>query len=109
MTWLLLVGAILAEAVGTLSLRASDGFARRRWIVPSAAGYLAAFGLLALTLDSGLGVGVAYGIWAAGGIAVTAVLAHVFLHEPLTRLSGLGLALIASGVLVVELGAAAAR
>jgi small multidrug resistance pump len=107
MTWLILIGAILAEAAGTMSLRASDGFARKRWLVPLVAAYLAAFGLLTLALDRGLALGIAYGIWAAGGIALTAVLARLIYGEPLTRLMGLGIALIAVGVLTVELGAAA--
>jgi len=70
-------------------------------------GYLAAFGLLTLALDRGLALGVAYGMWAAGGIALTAVLARVIFGEPLTRLMVIGIGPITAGVLTVELGAAA--
>ena len=30
--WLALTGAILFEVMGTVALRASDGFRKRRWI-----------------------------------------------------------------------------
>jgi small multidrug resistance pump len=52
-----------------------------------------------------MAVGVAYGVWAASGIALTAVIARVAFGEPLTRTMGAGIALVALGVLLVELGA----
>ncbi len=52
-----------------------------------------------------MALGVAYGIWAASGVALTAILARVIFHEPLTRTMALGILLIAVGVLTVELGA----
>jgi small multidrug resistance pump len=106
-TWLLLAGAILSEVAATLSLRASEGLKKKRWIVPVAAGYLGAFGLLALALARGLPVGIAYGVWAACGVALTALGARVFFKDPLTRRMAAGVGLIAAGVLIIELGAAA--
>jgi len=44
--WWALAGAILIEVVATLSLRASDGFRKKGWIVPVTLGYLASFYLL---------------------------------------------------------------
>ena len=49
-------------------------------------------------------LGVAYGIWAAAGVALTAIGSRVFFKEPLTRVMVLGIALIMAGVLLVELG-----
>lgn len=109
MTALYLIGAILTEVGATMSLRASEGFAKRIWIIPMTLGYLTAFGLLTLALTEGLALGVAYGIWSASGIALTAVLAQVFFNEPLTRTMTAGIGLIAAGVLIVELGANAAH
>lgn len=37
----------------------------RRWYLPVTVGYLVAFTCLALTLQAGIGLGVAYGIWAS--------------------------------------------
>ena len=105
MTWVLLIGAILAEVGATMALRASDGLARKIWILPVVAGYLLAFVALSFALSRGLALGVAYGIWAASGVALTAVLARLIFREPLTRTMGVGILLISAGVLVVELGA----
>ena len=54
----------------------------------------------------GLGIGVAYGIWAASGVALTAVASKFLFKEPFTWVMALGIALIIGGVLLVELGAA---
>ncbi|ADX74592.1 cation/cationic drug transporter [Pseudarthrobacter phenanthrenivorans Sphe3] len=105
MMWLLLAGAIITEVTATLLLRvASTG--KRRWYVPVAVGYVLAFTLLTLTLDQGMSLGVAYGIWAAAGVALTAVGSRVFFKETITPVMMLGLGLIIGGVLLIELGAA---
>jgi small multidrug resistance pump len=105
--WWALAGAILIEVAATLSLRASDGFRLKGWIAPVIAGYLASFYLLWLSLSMGMPVGIAYGIWTACGVALVAVVARFLFHEPLTWVMGLGIALIAGGVLTIEiLGAA---
>ncbi|MFV2172485.1 DMT family transporter [Actinomadura sp. LOL_016] len=107
MTWLLLAGAILSEVAATLSLRmVSQPGGSRAWLVAVVVGYLAAFGFLTLVLHDGLGIGVAYGIWAASGVALTAIASRVLFREALTRVMGLGIVLIAGGVLFIELGAA---
>jgi small multidrug resistance pump len=104
MTWLFLGGAILCEVTATLCLkRALDVPALYAVVV---AGYVAAFALLTLTLKEGLGVGVTYGIWAACGVALTAIGSRVLFGEPLTGVMIAGLGLIIGGVLLVELGSA---
>ena len=103
MSWLALGGAILAEVLATLGLRASDGFADRRWIAPVSVGYLAAFALLWVTLWLGMPVGIAYGVWSACGVALVALSAKVLFAEPLTPVMVLGIALIIAGVLTIEL------
>ncbi|WP_299535955.1 multidrug efflux SMR transporter [uncultured Streptomyces sp.] len=100
--WLLLMAAILLEVCATLALRAAlDAPA---WYVLVVTGYIGAFTALALLLRLGMGVGVAYGIWGASGVALTAVLATVLFGDPLTATTGLGIALVVGGVLCVELG-----
>ncbi|MCS5714005.1 multidrug efflux SMR transporter [Herbiconiux sp. CPCC 205716] len=106
MIWLLLAGAIVTEVAATLALRASEGFRKRRWIAPVVVFYLLAFTLLAIALAGGLPVGIAYGIWAACGVALTAILARILFKEKLTPRMIAGIALIAVGVFVIELGAA---
>jgi small multidrug resistance pump len=102
-TWVLLGCAIVSEVTATLSLkRALDHPALYSVVV---LGYVAAFFFLQLTLKHGLGIGVSYGIWAACGVALTAVGSKVFFAEPLTGLMLSGMVLIIVGVLLVELGA----
>jgi small multidrug resistance pump len=62
---------------------------------------------MALALAQGMPIGIAYGIWAACGVALTAVGARVFFKDRLTKRMGAGTALIALGVLLIELGSAA--
>ena len=124
MIWVFLAGAILAEVAATLSLRMAavrttrqskgaarpgggeQGGGKAIWLVVMAVGYLAAFVFLTLALNGGVALGVAYGIWAASGVALTALASRLLFHEPLTKVMSLGIALIVAGVLLVELGAA---
>ncbi|MGW2276546.1 DMT family transporter [Streptomyces sp. NPDC001770] len=101
--WLFLVGAIASEVAATLALRAA--LDARPWFALVVAGYVAAFTMLALVLREGMPIGVAYGIWGASGVAVTAVLAALLFGDPLTWLMGLGVVAVAGGVLTVEIGA----
>ena len=102
--WFLLAGAIVTEVMATLSLRASEGGRKKIWLVPVVLGYGTAFTLLAMTLSAGMAVGVAYGVWAACGVALTAVAGRVLFKEPLTAVMAGGIALIIGGVLLIEAG-----
>lgn len=104
MVWVFLVLAILLEVSGSLSLRvATNG--RRVFFIAVIVGYLGAFFFLTQVLTLGLGIGIAYGIWAASGVALTAIASRVLFKEPLTWVMAAGIALIIGGVLLVEAGA----
>lgn len=103
MMWLVLAGAIVVEVAATLSMRASDGFRKKIWLIPVIVGYVASFALLSLSLSLGMPVGIAYGVWSACGVALVAIIAKFLFKEPLTRLMGLGIVLIIAGVLTIEL------
>lgn len=103
MAYLLLAAAILFEVSGTISLRLAID--NRRWYAAVAVGYLVSFTLLGLALAQGMPIGIAYGIWAAAGVALTAVLSRFLFKDPLTWLMSLGIALIIGGVLLIELDA----
>lgn len=104
MSWVYLSLAVIAEILGTLSLRAADGFRKKIWILPLVVFYGLAFYCLALTLAAGMPVAIAYGIWSAIGVALIAILARVMWKEPLTPRMLVGLGLIMLGVLLVEIG-----
>ncbi|WP_299052364.1 SMR family transporter [uncultured Nocardioides sp.] len=100
---LLLALAIGCEVVATLSLKAAgEGLPLLYAVV--AAGYVTALGLLSVCLRDGMPVGLAYGVWAAGGVVLTALAAAVVYDERLGPLRLGGIAVIVVGVLLVEVG-----
>ena len=94
--WLFLAGAIAAEVTGSLSLKGALELPALYALV--VVGYLGAFVFLSLVLRTGMALGVAYGIWGASGVALTALL---------SLLMGIGIVIVIAGVLCVELGAQA--
>ena len=105
MPWLFLVGAILTEVAATTALKLSEGFTR---VVPSIVvviGYIMAFGMLSQALTRGIGIGVAYGVWVAAGVALVAIIGALFLGESMTWVQVAGIALVIAGVLALEVGA----
>ncbi|MFB6575748.1 DMT family transporter [Kocuria palustris] len=105
--WIFLTLAILLEATATLSLKAALEAPALYAVV--VAGYAAAFLCLFQALRDGMSLGVGYGIWAACGVALTAVLSAVIFHEPLTLPMGIGIAAVMGGVLLVEIGSQQAQ
>ncbi|MDA1360494.1 multidrug efflux SMR transporter [Glycomyces luteolus] len=100
--WLLLAGAILTEVTASLSLKAAAE--QPLWYVLVAVGFTSAFVFLTAVLKEGMNLGVAYGVWGALGVALTAIMGAVLYGEPLTGLMLVGIALVIGGVLTVELG-----
>ncbi|WP_053351519.1 DMT family transporter [Leucobacter musarum] len=105
--WLFLAGAIALEVTGSMSLKAALDHPALYIVV--AVGYVGSFVCLGKVLSLGMALGVAYGIWGATGVALTASLSTVIFHEPFTALMGAGIVLIIGGVLLVELGSQAAH
>ncbi len=104
MGWAFLAIAIGSEVSGTLALRVAAG-GKNLWYIAVAVGYLLSFVFLSLTLSHGVGLGVAYGIWAATGVALTALAGRALFGEAITRVMAVGIALVAAGVLLIEIGA----
>lgn len=102
MSWFWLLLSIVCEVGATLSLRASVGMHRKRWLIPVVAGYALAFFFLSLTLAAGMPLGVAYGLWSAIGVVVVCLLGRVIWRDPLTRRMLLGIGFIVVGVILVE-------
>ncbi|MET1088891.1 MAG: multidrug efflux SMR transporter [Arthrobacter sp.] len=100
--WFYLACATVLEVSASLSLQAA--VTTPAWYLAVVVGYVGSFALLSLVLRHGMPLGVAYGVWAATGTALTAVLAAVLFAQPLTRPTILGIALVITGVLCIELG-----
>lgn len=105
MAWILLSIAIAAEIFGTLSLKASDGLSKLMPSLGALIGYATAFTLMALSLKK-LDVGITYAIWSGVGIIGAAIGGVVFFDQHLSRMTMIGMAIIITGVVVMNLGGA---
>lgn len=105
MIYLTLSGAILAEVLGTTSMKYSNGFSRLWPSLGTALGYAVSFWLLAQTLKT-LEVGTVYAIWSGAGTAVIAAIGMLFLGESATAAKFLGIGLVIAGVAVLNLAGA---
>ncbi|AOK29878.1 multidrug transporter [Burkholderia singularis] len=97
-----LVIAIVAEVIGTSALRAADGFTKLGPTLIVAMGYGIAFYCLSMTLKS-MPVGIVYAIWSGAGIVLITLVALVLYRQVPDWPAIIGLALIISGVAVLNL------
>ncbi|WP_283194052.1 SMR family transporter [Rhizobium sp. AN80A] len=98
----LLFMAIVLEVVGTTALQLSQQFSRFWPTMLMIACYAAAFYCLSLTLKV-IPVGIAYAIWSALGIVLISIVGLVYFKQRLDMPAIIGLGLIITGVLVVNL------
>lgn len=100
--WILLAIAVVMEVLGTLALRASIEHAA--WVPFVVIAYVAAFALLGLALGAGFELGVAYGVWAAAGVALVALLGALIFGDVLSPIAIGGIVVIVVGVVCIETG-----
>lgn len=99
--WLFLTVAILSEVAGTSALKSAEGFTRLWPSTIVVLGYASAFYFLSLTLKS-IPVGIAYAIWSGVGTALITLIAWFFMGQKLDLPAVVGVLLIVSGVLVIN-------
>ena len=93
--------AIISEVVATNALKASNGFTN---LIPSSiviVGYGSAFYFLSLVLKT-IPVGIAYAIWSGVGIVLIAIVAAIIFKEIPDIPAILGMVLIISGAVVIN-------
>ena len=100
--WLFLALAILGEVVATSTLKSSEGFTKLMPSLVVVFGYGVAFYFLSLVLKS-IPVGVAYAVWAGLGIVLVTAIAWVFHGQKIDFWGFIGMGLIVSGVVVLNL------
>ncbi|BBB26730.1 DMT family transporter [Amphritea japonica] len=98
--WYLAI-AIGAEVMGTIALKASDGFSRPVGTAVCIVGYLIAFYFLSLVLKT-VPVGIAYAIWAGMGIVLIASISAVIYKEIPDLPAIIGMLLIVAGVGIIN-------
>ncbi|WP_018701455.1 SMR family transporter [Amorphus coralli] len=100
-TWIYLVLAIAAEVIATTALAKSESFTRLAPSAVAVVGYAAAFWFLSLPLRT-MPTGIVYAIWSGLGIVLIALVAWVWSKQTLDFAAVVGLGLILSGVVVVN-------
>ena len=100
--WLILFIAIVAEVIATSALKSSEGFTKPIASIVVVLGYMIAFYCLSLTLKT-IPVGIAYAVWSGVGIVLVTTIAWIVFDQKLDVWGIVGIALIMSGVLVLNL------
>ena len=93
--------AIVAEVIGTSTLKASEGFTRLLPSLVTAVGYGVAFYCLSHSMKT-VPVGVGYAIWSGVGIVLITIIAWVLFKQRLDPPALVGMGLIVAGVLVIN-------
>ena len=99
--WIFLSVAIVAEVIATSALKASAGFSKPWPSVLVVVGYGIAFYLLSLTLRT-IPVGIAYAVWSGVGIVLITAVAWLLYGQKLDLPAVIGMGLIISGVVVLN-------
>jgi small multidrug resistance pump len=100
--WIYLVLAIILELGGSTCMKLSNGFTK---VLPSVfvfVFYGICYWLLALALDT-IEMSIAYAVWAGLGTVAISIIGVVALKEPINFSKTVGIILIASGVVILEL------
>lgn len=100
--WIFLGVAIVAEVIATSALKASNSFTSPVASMVVVVGYAVAFYFLSLTLRT-IPVGIAYAVWSGLGIVLVSGVAWMLYGQRLDTWGFVGIALIISGVLVLNL------
>ena len=100
--WLILFIAIVAEVIATSALKSSEGFTKPIASIVVVLGYMIAFYCLSLTLKT-IPVGIAYAVWSGVGIVLITTVAWFVFDQKLDVWGIIVIALIMSGVLVLNL------
>ncbi|HBG99703.1 MAG: multidrug efflux SMR transporter [Rhodobacteraceae bacterium] len=101
MHWVLLGIGIAIEICATAALKLSDGFTRIGFAGLTLICFALAFYVMSVVVRT-MPVGIAYSVWAGGGIAGVTLLGAVAFGQKLDGFAYLGVGLILAGVVVLN-------
>ncbi|NNK65674.1 MAG: multidrug efflux SMR transporter [Rhodobacteraceae bacterium] len=101
MHWILLALGISIEILATTSLKLSDGFTKIGFAGLTLICFGLAFYVMSLVVRT-MPVGMAYSVWAGGGIAGVTLVGAVAFSQTLDGFAYLGIGLIIAGVVVMS-------
>lgn len=93
--------AIATEVAATAALPRAEGFTNPGWTAVVVAGYAFSIWLLTIVVKE-IPVSVTYAVWAGLGTAAIAVIGVMYLDEPLGVAKIVAIALIISGVVLLN-------
>ena len=94
--------AIVAEVIATTARKASDSFSKLSPSLITIFGYVFAFWCLSHSMKT-VPVGVGYAIWSGVGIVLITAIAWVLFKQKLDLPAMVGMGMILSGVLVINI------
>ena len=100
-TYLCLAGSILTEVIATIALAASQSFSKPLASVISIICFAAAFWLLSFPLRT-MPTGIVYAVWSGLSMVLVTAVAWVWTKQVLDLPALFGMALIAAGVVVIN-------
>ncbi len=100
-TYLCLAGAILTEVIATIALAASKSLTKPIPSVISVFCFVAAFWLLSFPLRT-MPTGIVYAVWSGLGIVLITAVSWVWAKQVLDVPALIGMALITTGVIVIN-------
>lgn len=102
MHYIALIGAIIAEVIGTSALQASQQFTRPVPTTVVVLGYGLSFYMMSHALKV-MPLGIVYAVWSGMGLVMIAAIGWLVFGQKLDLPALLGIALILTGVLVIHL------
>ena len=101
MHWILLAIGIAIELLATTALKLSDGFTKFGFAGLTLLCFVAAFYVMSLVVRT-MPLGIAYSVWAGGGIAGVTLIGALVFGQALDGYAYLGIGLIMAGVIVLN-------
>lgn len=101
MHWILLAIGVAIELLATTALKLSDGFTKLGYAGLTLICFGAAFYVMSLVVRT-MPLGIAYSVWAGGGIAGVTLIGAVVFGQALDGYAYLGIGLIIAGVIVLN-------
>jgi len=99
--WILLAIGVAIELLATTALKLSDGFTKLGFAGLTLICFALAFYVMALVVRT-MPLGIAYSVWAGGGIAGVTLIGALVFGQALDGYGYLGIGLIMAGVIVLN-------
>lgn len=101
MAYVLLLFSIVAEVCGTMMMKLSEGFSKRKETIAMVLAYVIAFYLVSLVLLT-LPLSITYAIWAGAGTICTALIGIIFFKEKFGAMNIIGMLLLLCGLTLIN-------